>query len=1158
MKKFYTLLALCLMAVVSMSAKDYYTLEGLGASEDYPAVDKFETGVQYFIGNARTNAATFLSPTGGVQFLSSSCLYEFEATGQKDKLGTETYLIKNVESGQYLGNGATTYTSSRSRAQIFTIMPAQVFNAEQDENSKYRVDWTAVEYDARNATADYDTNGNFVLADCFASGEKVCWVICVANSVTVGEDGTTSATYLSTYGGANMMSYRDTNCWAFYKPAKITGEAALEPAFNDILGGEEFDPDNYTVGSGPGEYGEAEVNAMTEAWNVFAELLNNGGSDADCDAAIAKLQAAWDALVASMGTLNDGQFYRFWNWRDNGSYTACIYDGGTQIKWTPNYTAPEELDVEGSKYIWKLVKKDGKNYFQNYYSGRYMSDVANFSTAFPTTAEPTTAFEIEATDAAGAFNIFGSQYTDGRGMHTQVNGNVLVYWYAGSSTNNQGSLWRVETMDPEAIKALEDQLAQAHLNGALQEVLATADATYQKGFAYDQYLNSVEEQMTFNRTETSEGSEGAMHDGDPSTFYHSFWSQQGDLGQPHWFQVQMEEPISEFVFEVTRRGINTNKNGAVTRWVIVGTNDEGLAEADDFVEGDFRTTLDVYKDSWTTYEEFVGEYDQPVVWKGNSYNEAMLTGKVKFTEPVKYVRFLAAGRMTDTYATEEQIAEEEYDPFLPVSYADKPADNIYMCVGELSIHSAEFNPALSVINAVPADVRKALEDAMAQAKAELEAGEATQATIDALEKAYEEFLKKFPEPQVLKDLLTEAQGWVDDAPEGDEVGYFPEGATDELQSVIETVSAGVKDVMSMEEIEAGKKAINDALEALNAKLHMPEPGLYFVKSTTSEEAAAFDSYVGLSGNGATQLRWGASGEGDKECRPGYFWKLTKNEDGTWSLFNCGTGTYLQNPGEDEPRVLGGNAKSSFKLRSARQGGSFNFVFADGVFMNAQPTGNMVTWGAAYGADNSSFEFVEADEEWTGDYTFNYEPGAPQIMTLPYAIKNDCVEPLFKLIGTHNGAFQFDNYGEDELIPAGTPVLYFSNDEEGSDAFTVDAKDITEIKYTYKAGNQLGMIGTIDPIEELPLGSGIFWNNRVVPSEEGEGVAANTGYLKVCDDCGREGELSIMYDETVVGIKNAVVINNKKSTGTYTIQGRQVKGNLPAGLYIVNGKKVIIR
>lgn len=146
MKNFYTLLALCLVGIMSMSARDYYTIDGLSAECDYPSLASFEAGVQYVLGSTRTNAKAYLTPKGSKLSVSESSIYEFEEAGT-DKQGTTTYLIKNVQSGEYLTSDFSTYTTSRARAQAFTIMQAKVFHSEMNDQGKYFVDWSSVNYD---------------------------------------------------------------------------------------------------------------------------------------------------------------------------------------------------------------------------------------------------------------------------------------------------------------------------------------------------------------------------------------------------------------------------------------------------------------------------------------------------------------------------------------------------------------------------------------------------------------------------------------------------------------------------------------------------------------------------------------------------------------------------------------------------------------------------------------------------------------------------------------------------------------------------------------------------------------------------------------------------------------------------------------------------
>lgn len=1183
MKKIYTLLALCLVGIMSMSAKDYYTIDGLSVSCDYPALDKFETGVPYVLGSTRTDAKAYLTPQGSKLAVSESALYEFEEAGT-DKQGTTTYLIKNVESGEYLTNTFSTYTTSRARAQAFTIMQAQVFHSEKNENNKYFVDWSSVNYDPRSATMDMDTNGKYPLADDFipyndaGDVKAVCWVIAQADTQTEkAEDGSSHCTYLCTTDA--YKPYLDTNSWAIFKPKKISGAAAMEPAFQDILGGQEFNPDDYPVGTAPGQYTEEAVNKMVDAWEVFFELLNfvSQASDEACDEAIANLLEAYEYLMSHVNKLEDGNFYRFWNYRDSGEWMTCMYEEGGTLKYTKKYVAPEELDANAAKYIWKLVQIDGKNYFQNYYTGRYVNDQSSKSTPWNSSAEPIAAFNIIASDLPGTFNVVGTERDQSWGMNTIKNTPGICYWNAGSSSKDKESLWKVETIDPKLIEALEAEIEQARKNTELSDLLLKATTTYNKGFAYRQYLTEPS-QITVNRQEVKEGPLANLFDGDYNTYYHSTWSEPGDQGQPHWFQIELNEPISEFTLDCIRRGINSNTQGAVTRWAVVGTNDANLAATDDYVAADperdpeditpaLVPTLQKYQQTWDCYQLVESAYDKMVIYNDTQYKKAMASFNVKLDKPCKYLRFLTVLRMKDTLVKDTLESGEVVDAGIIYDGIEKNQGNIFMCLGEIALHGTEFDESISLINGVPADVRKALEDAIAKAQEEVDAKNATTETIALLKEAYNNFLDKFPVPEQLLKAIADAQTWVEEAPVGNEVGNFPEGATADLEKVIEQVNGTVKDIMTSDEIAAGKSALNEAINALQSKLILPAEGIYFLHSATDETSAAFDAYVADFNTGHHQLTWRVNGGVENQDNPAYFWRLSKNADNTWSLFNYGTGNTLQSVGEIKTKadpVFGGTGEAAkFTLRSARVAGCFNIVLADGAFLNTDPKGTIVTWGTGKGYDNSAFEFIDASEEWNGDYAFYYEAGKPQIMTLPYALNNDCVEPLYKLIGTYNNAFQFEEYKEDEVIPAGTPVLYFSEDEAyTNDAFSLTTDDLTALTYTTEAKTQNGMVGTLEAIDELPLGCGIFWNGTVIGSEAGEGIDANSGYLLLDATTDHEGTLSIAYDESVKtlqeGIQNAVVVNSKSGRGTFNLMGQKVQGKLPAGLYIVNGKKYLVK
>lgn len=146
----------------------------------------------------------------------------------------------------------------------------------------------------------------------------------------------------------------------------------------------------------------------------------------------------------------------------------------------------------------------------------------------------------------------------------------------------------------------------------------------------------------------------------------------------------------------------------------------------------------------------------------------------------------------------------------------------------------------------------------------------------------------------------------------------------------------------------------------------------------------------------------------------------------------------------------GPQKTNLKLRLARVGqefipGSFDIMLDDTYCLNLEASGRMVSWTPDA---NCTIEFIEPTDDWSGDYSIVYEGLVPQIITLPYDLKNDCISPLMKLIGTYDGAFQFEEYADDEVIPAGTPVLYYSEDVDfNTDAFSLTTNDLEELTYT---------------------------------------------------------------------------------------------------------------
>lgn len=123
---------------------------------------------------------------------------------------------------------------------------------------------------------------------------------------------------------------------------------------------------------------------------------------------------------------------------------------------------------------------------------------------------------------------------------------------------------------------------------------------------------------------------------------------------------------------------------------------------------------------------------------------------------------------------------------------------------------------------------------------------------------------------------------------------------------------------------------------------------------------------------------------------GYVWQSETNADGTFSLKHILTGYYMGGGYENDENVelVPADQKGKFDYQSAKVAGVVNIVFAENVYLNAQPgTNNMVTWNSASGNDNSAFTFEEAEAIKDGaEYVIDLSSAnGLRVMTLPVAV-----------------------------------------------------------------------------------------------------------------------------------------------------------------------------
>jgi hypothetical protein len=125
----------------------------------------------------------------------------------------------------------------------------------------------------------------------------------------------------------------------------------------------------------------------------------------------------------------------------------------------------------------------------------------------------------------------------------------------------------------------------------------------------------------------------------------------------------------------------------------------------------------------------------------------------------------------------------------------------------------------------------------------------------------------------------------------------------------------------------------------------------------------------------------------------------------------------------------------------------------------------------------------------------------------------------------------------------------------------------ELVYNFEAKQANGLVGVFNDTELLP-GRGLFIDQQVMLSEEGDVAAAGTGYL--CGDIPEveeEGELTFTLPAELITAIGNVTIERNEAKGVYSITGVKVRNsqmtkgalkNLPKGVYIIGSKKYIVK
>ncbi|MDO4211375.1 MAG: discoidin domain-containing protein [Bacteroidales bacterium] len=1104
--------------------------------------------------------------------------YEF-STDDEDLAGINAYIAESKDSGEdgLLLNDATYFTDSDAGVVIASATPDDAADA-----------WSTYTY--LLGVANGATSGNVTRGTNYQNN---VWVVYTVEQQSA--EAYLESVLLELFGdeGWNPDEISTGKNPGDYDPAKVD---AVTEAYENAISADESNAEALAdavkkayeefkasfVNFGPGYY------IFTTFRSSKGALFDNTDNVSGCKA---NLYTYSGPAVAITHTKTGGNEFSIGGGVGQGFDTYLPESEDPENEWMKTAVAPY--------IVWKVIESDtpGMYYVQNYQTGQYIGGAPKnddgslkpSNAPILLTKNPEAKYNMAPTnnrndegvlcwkfysDELTKKSAWGGGWEMG-GLHAPGDVLNLVTW----NSETDGSCWVPRTVTEEMLKAIDEYKLQPMLNMNLKNLKEEAEEFVEDTKVYNIFdlatgkaaeglniLDNIDvdglvtspEQLSSNAAETNEGPIENLVDGDFGTFFHSAWSdaageliekievedpETGEITEEypeHNLMMDLLAPYQQLTFKWFTRHDNNTINGRPVNVTIFASNDG-------------ENWTEICKDTFHYY----GTKVQVAGEQKNSYIGLL---SVDLKAKYQHVRIDVENDGMNNGKYGRWMNASEFRVYEGLQYEYK------------------YDKENSPFESVPADIVAELEKQLETAATELEDQLATQETIDALQKAFDAFKEHTPNPQALRDLITNATDIHDSAEAGDQPGYFTQEAIDALQKAIDEAEGNYSGSMTVEEVTNAKNALQAALDAFEAALIKPENGIYMIKSK-SENENNFGAYVYAQNSSKTsKVAKGYAGKDEVAATVlGAYWQVEKLEGG-FAFKNLYTGLYLAPVGNKTDVVAQSEAPYVYTLQFAQEPGCFNAVIAEEdayngtyIYLNMQPGGGMVTWGSAKGRDNSAFEFVPVDESdldkvISDGYTYNLEiKKAAQIATFPVDLYLSSIEDVkfYSVIGqTEDFAIQLK---ETEEVKAGQAYILIPTVEEAVVTLFTEAETVAELKPVTEVGEAVNGLVPVFTETVVPKDCGLFTvdHSKVTFSEgsDDDTVKANTGYFNLVPNTTEKGTAfipaSAMFDTD--GIQN-IIMNSDVEKGIYSISGVRVNSlkNLPAGLYIINGKKYIVK
>lgn len=1156
------------------------------------------------------HANEYLCGQGYATTVSKDCVYRFEKVdGTAD--GYNLYVLKRVATGEYFADHTvgdeedtsdspfdghmTKLTTDKAQAMKFTVVPGV------EGNSADPRAFTA------GGNQDFSRVG-FVLATDHPA----------ENGVKVQ--------YLGHYSEPFYSIYEDTNYWLIFSVFQPTGKDKLLAYTTAYYGTDNADPAlNYPAGTTAGYFKAGLVDAAHAAWKEAYDILQVEGSytltDEETNVLCDKIENTMTALTAADARfpLTAGRYLINDN-RDTKLYLNATTVSNKDAWACSAYTVPEELDNSAANYLWDVeIAGQDSIYLKHLLTGLYVQSTMADNNHYALGKEPV-ALKLSAPTAGNRATFWITPKGNERACTNPAG--WMLNW---TDVNDAGNHFTFTAVDVDDAKVAQwaAEAKQIKLNETLSTTYANATAQYNGGnvfnrpegatytglFTEDGKMVSAtgdEDNSNWwcNKKQGNEGTYEALTDNDPTSYFHSNWGGgefEPSIEKNHYLVAKLDAPASgDIMIKVAKRA--TGKDYP-TQFAVYGANDFDKAA------GTASWVFQGYAD--ISYTDSVA-----YTMKDAAGNDS-IASSIKDGVGVAYAHLDASYAYLRFSATKTQYN------------AGQPANNRgYFCLAQMNVW-----PTTGVVKTVTPEYQEALSAApqvyatlgeeIKKAAAELAAGKATQAQIDALNAAIEEFKNNLPVPSRVTDAYNAAKAFLDAANTnnmiGTELAQYSQETADALQTTLAKYETF--DKIDLVSINAAVNDINAAFNAFKGSVRLPEAGkFYTIKSASTKvvaeadknaqgyQGAIYNAIVYSTGNnksnslsdansavrftfanhssevtadGETSLDAMMSSLSDSislKDDASYVWKAETAQDGKMVLRNLATGMYLTGVNgklyqSTEPTpILGEGVKPNvFRFNLGED--------AKGVtqYMNTKgATGTVVPWKDP-ADENSYWQFNElADDDYTTESfaVKGVSEGQFYACTFPVAVTPDGNAVLYTVLGVNEAKDKLILAEVEDEVPAGTPVILLAdvltNNGEGTVGnLTVGCEDLASAEFVFEPKVGDGLCGVLCEPVEIAETCGHIANGKIVTGAYT--VPCNGAYLANAAITAEKGDASIALakgvGDTLTGIDDAKVVVLPSVVNVYGINGQLIKKsvkaanatkNLPAGVYVIGGQKVLVK